>query len=330
MPLVSVILAAYNAEGYLREAVASILTQTFTDFEFIIIDDGSTDRTKSIIESFNDPRIKLISRPNKGLTPSLNEALHLAAGEFIARMDADDLSTPERLAAQVEYLNHHPDVVLLGGAYDLIDAAGRYLTTITPPDDDATLQEHALSGRTPICHPLAMMRRDAVLKVGGYDETFKVAQDLDLWLKLGEVGKLAAVKDVLLQYRQHEESVSEKKQELQVANMRRACEAAYARRGIQQTFRGDSGWRATSGRESKFKYALQYGWWAFNSGQRKTAMVYGWKAICAVPSKLEGWKLLACAMVKRLSPSPPGGRLSPSPARERAGVREDSYGERAD
>lgn len=304
MPTVSVILAAYNAEKYLREAAASILNQSFTDFEFIIIDDGSTDQTKSIIESMNDPRIKLISRPNKGLTPSLNEAVHLAQGEYIARMDADDLSTPKRFEVQVEFLRSHPEVVLLGGAYDLIDDKTRYLTTITPPGDDATLQEHALSGRTPICHPLAMMHRDAVLKVGGYDETFKVAQDLDLWLKLGEVGKLAAVKDVLLQYRQHEESVSEKKQELQVANMRRACESAYARRGIARTFKGDSGWRATSGKESKFKYALQYGWWAFNSRQRSTAMAYGWKAVRAMPGKAEGWKLLACAMIK--SPSPAG------------------------
>jgi glycosyltransferase involved in cell wall biosynthesis len=298
MPLVSVILAAYNAEHYLREAIASILNQTFTDFEFIIIDDGSTDRTKAIIESINDPRIKLISRANKGLTPSLNEALQLAQGEFIARMDADDLSTPRRFELQLSYLREHPEVVLLGGAYDLIDDAGRYLTTITPPGDDATLQEHALSGRTPICHPLAMMRRDAMLKVGGYDETFKVAQDLDLWLKLGEVGKLAAVKEVLLQYRQHEESVSEKKQELQVANMKRACESAYARRGINRKFQGDAGWRATSGKESKFKYALQYGWWAFNAGRRSTAMVYGWRAVRAIPVRVEGWKLLMCAMIK--------------------------------
>jgi len=306
MPAVSVILAAYNAERYLRSAVDSILAQTFSDFEFIVIDDGSADRTKQIIESFNDPRIRLISRPNKGLTPSLNEALHLAQGEFIARMDADDLSTSRRFEIQVDFLRSHPDVVLLGGAYDLIDGAGRYLTTITPPTDDATLQEHALSGRTPICHPLAMMRRNAMLQAGGYDDSFTVAQDLDLWLKLGEVGTLAAVKDVLLQYRQHEESVSEKKQELQVANMRRACESAYVRRGIERVFKGDSGWRSTSGSESKHKYALQYGWWAFNAAQRKTAIVYGWKAICAKPSAIEGYRLLVCAMLKCLTPSPSG------------------------
>jgi hypothetical protein len=96
------------------------------------------------------------------------------------------------------------------------------------------------------------------------------------------------------------------KQELQVANMRRACESAYARRGIARQFKGDSGWRATSGRESKHKYALQYGWWAFNAAQRKTALVYGWKAVCAKPLNTEGYRLIMCAMLKRLSPSPSG------------------------
>jgi hypothetical protein len=195
----------------------------------------------------------------------------------------------------------------------LIDAAGRMLTTIIPPADDATLQEHALSGRTPICHPLAMMRRESIEKVGGYDEEFTVAQDLDLWLKLGEVGKLACVPDVLLRYRQHEESVSEKKQALQVRNMKLACERAYVRRGIQRQFLGEAGWRPASGRKSRHQYALRYGWWAFNSAQRKTAMVYGLKAIGAIPWNPEGWRLLACAMVKRLSPS------SPSPSGRGAG-----------
>jgi glycosyltransferase involved in cell wall biosynthesis len=300
MPTVSVIMAVYESEEFLDAAVRSILEQTFTDFEFIIIDDGSTDGSRAKLEQFakQDDRVRLISRPNKGLTASLNEALALSSGELIARMDADDIALPDRLRVQVEYMRSHPEVSLLGGAYELIDDAGRMLTTIVPPPDDATLQEHALSGRTPICHPLAMFRRDAVAKVGGYDEEFTVAQDLDLWLKLGEVGKLAAVPEVLLKYRQHQDSVSEKKQELQVGNMKLACERAYARRGIQREFKGDAGWRPTSGRRSRHEYALRYGWWAFNSAQRKTAMLYGWKAIGAMPWSFAGWKLLACALVK--------------------------------
>ena len=256
-PTVSIIMAVHNAEDFLDAAVSSILHQSFGDFEFIIIDDGSTDRSTQLLQDFarRDNRVRLISRPNKGLTPSLNEGLQLARGDLIARMDADDVATPDRLKIQVEFLHAHPEVSLLGGAYELIDGAGRMLTTITPPTDDATLQEHALAGRTPICHPLAMMRADAVRQAGGYDEEFTVAQDLDLWLKLGEVGKMACVRDVLLRYRQHEDSISEKKQALQVHNMKLACERAYARRGIQRDFLGEEGWRPSSARKSKHEYA---------------------------------------------------------------------------
>src|SRR5206468_9751769 len=228
MPTVSVIMSVYNAQRYLAAAIDSILAQTFTDFEFIIIDDGSTDRSPRILADFaaKDSRIRVETRANKGLTRSLNEAIGLSRGEFIARMDADDIAMPDHLQTQVNFLRAHSDVVLLGGGYELIDGAGRLLTKIIPPGDDATLQEYALSGRTPICHPLAMMRHDAVNRVAGYDESLAVAQDLDLWLKLGEIGNLACVPDILLRYRQHPQSVSEKKQSLQVQNMRLACERA--------------------------------------------------------------------------------------------------------
>jgi len=300
MPPISVIMSVHNSAAYLDAAVRSILAQTFADFEFIIVDDGSTDDSAKILAEFaeRDPRIRVETRANKGLTKSLNEAIALSTGEFIARMDADDIATPRRFQIQVDFLRAHPEVVLLGGGYELIDGAGRLLTKIVPPSDDATLQEHALSGRTPICHPLAMMRREAVVKVGGYDESMLVAQDLDLWLKLGEVGKLACVPDILLQYRQHPKSVSEKKQELQVQNMRLSCERACARRGITREFKGDAGWRPTSDRASRHRFALQYGWWAFNAGQRKTAMIYGSKAIAARPFNLDSWRLLVCSAIK--------------------------------
>src|SRR5256885_7165052 len=222
MPTISVIMSVYNAEKYLCKAIDSIVAQTFADFEFIVIDDGSTDSSPQILKRFaeKDSRLRVETRANKGLTRSLNEAIALSRGEFLARMDADDIALPNRLQIQVDFLQAHSDVVLLGGGYELIDGAGRLLTKIIPPADDATLQEHALSGRTPICHPLAMMRRDAVAKVGGYDETLAAAQDLDLWLKLGEVGKLACGPDILLRYRQHAHSVSEQTQSLQVQNMR--------------------------------------------------------------------------------------------------------------
>src|SRR5438067_12011849 len=118
-PAISVIMSVYNAEAFLEAAVQSVLMQSFSDFEFIIIDDGSTDRSNQILQDYarKDNRVRLISRPNKGLTASLNEGLKLARGEFIARMDADDVAAPDRFKIQVEYLRDHPEVSVRGSAY---------------------------------------------------------------------------------------------------------------------------------------------------------------------------------------------------------------------
>ena len=303
LPAISVIMPVYNGETYLAEAVESVLAQTFGDFEFIIIDDGSTDRTQAICEQLakKDSRLRVISRPNTGLTPALNECIRLARAPLLARMDADDLCMPERFSKQVKFLAEHPEVVAVGTDHTLIDEAGRLLTTLRQPSDDATIQKLALEGRIAICHPAVMMRKDAVEKVGGYDESFTVAQDIDLWLRLGEVGKLANLPDVLLGYRQHEKSVSEKKRVLQMNNMRRACESAWKRRGITNgTFALAEPWRGGTDRASRLKFALRYGWWAFNSAQRNTAIHYGWRAVAAMPWSSEAWKLLVCATIKPL------------------------------
>jgi len=144
------------------------------------------------------------------------------------------------------------------------------------------------------------MRKSAVLKAGRYDPQFQVAQDLDLWLKLGEIGELACVPELLVKYRQHAQSLSETKQELQLAEMRLACERAYLRRGIRRQFLGEQNWRPTSDRNSRHRFALRYGWWAFNSAQRRTALVYGMKAIRALPFNGASWRLLLCAAMKPL------------------------------
>jgi glycosyltransferase involved in cell wall biosynthesis len=291
MPSVSIIMSVYNGKQLLASTMRSMLNQTFGDFEFVIIDDGSTDGVTDLLRDYaaKDPRIKLVVRENKGLTRTLNEGLHLATAPLIARMDADDIAMPDRLEKQVAFMDAHPEVVLLGGAHDYIDALGRKLITMKPPTDNAALQQQCLDGTTPICHPLAMYRRDAALKVGGYDESYLVAQDLDLWLRLGEVGELACLADVILQYRLHEKSISEKKQALQVANMKRACEAAWQRRGISGTFKG---WRAEGDSRSVLRQTLKFGWWAWKSGENKTARSYGVHAIKSQPLHPGGYKLL--------------------------------------
>jgi glycosyltransferase involved in cell wall biosynthesis len=301
-PTISVVMPVYNARRYVAQAVESILAQTVTDFEFVIIDDGSTDGSTAILRRYaeRDGRIRLVSRPNTGLVRALNEGLSLVRGPFVARMDADDISLPDRFALQLAAFRANDRLVALGGSFVCMDAAGRHLTRFEQPTDDATIQSHLLRGHCALGHPTAMMRREAALAVGGYDEAFATAEDLDLWLRLGERGELGNVPEVVLKYRLHAESVSEASGERQRQAFRRACEAAWKRRGVEGVFDPAQGdwWRPGPGRSSQHRYALQYGWWAFNCGERRTALHYGLRAVAQLPFASEGWRLLACAALK--------------------------------
>lgn len=302
-PLVSVHLAVYNAAPYLAATLESILTQTLTDFECLIVDDGSTDGSRTIIRSYidRDPRLRLWCNPNQGVSKSRNQLLAASRGELIAVMDADDIALPQRFALQVAFLQGHPDHVCVGGAHDLIDHKGRFLTRLRLPETDAEIQSLALAGHGSICHPCAMVRRSALVAVGGYDENLRSAHDLDLWLKLGEIGQLANLPDTLLQYRLLTNSVSGRNPSDQRAEARLACEAAWRRRGMEGQFEATQPWRPTGDRASQHQFMLQYGWWAFNSGHGKTAALYGGKAILAQPWRRSGWALVGCALFK----SPP-------------------------
>jgi len=231
-PKVSVVMSVYNSERYLLEAVESILRQTFTDFEFIIVDDGSTDGTWEILTSYatEDPRIVLIrNEKNIGLTQSLNKGLVLARGEYIARQDADDVSEPERLEKQVAYLEAYPLVGLVGTAYEIISGDGQLLTTVYPPTDNGALQERLLEGNC-FCHGAVVFRRICLAHVGGYREAFRTAQDHDLWLRISEHFDLASLPDRLYRYRFHSTAVSVQQLELQVANDGLARDLARERR----------------------------------------------------------------------------------------------------
>ncbi|MCS6814231.1 MAG: glycosyltransferase [Cyanobacteria bacterium] len=299
-PTISVIMPVYNADRYVAQAVESILTQTFADFEFLIVDDGSTDRSLKILRHYaaQDDRIHLTSRPNTGYVIALNEMLRLAKGEFIARMDADDVALPDRFQRQVAFLRQHPEVVCVGGSHDIIDAQGRLLTTLKLPESNEEIQRLALAGHGSICHPCAMIRRSTIIAIGGYNEAMMPAEDLDLWLRLGELGQLANLPEPVLRYRLHMKSVSEQNTMHQRQRAREACEQAWQRRGIVGNFEASDRWRPGTDRASRLFFTLRYGWWAFNSRQRSTAILYGLRAITINPFNLEGWKLLICAIVK--------------------------------
>jgi glycosyltransferase involved in cell wall biosynthesis len=228
----------FNAEAFLDDAVASIRAQTFSDFRLILLDDGSTDGSADILRRHAraDARLTLISRPNRGLVASLNEMIDLARpSPLLARMDADDIALPDRFRIQSEFLDAHPEAVCIGGAVELITRSGATLVCPPPYLGNETIQAEALSGRTPICHPAVMMRAEALARVGGYRSDAYPAEDLDLFLRLGEIGQLDNVPEVVLRYRVHDDSVSVRQSERQRHKMIEACRAAARRRELCDT-----------------------------------------------------------------------------------------------
>jgi glycosyltransferase involved in cell wall biosynthesis len=297
IPTISVLMPVYNSAQYLRQAVESILAQTFTDFEFLIIDDGSTDASLKILQTYaaQDQRIHLTTRENRGLARSLNQMLTYAKGEFIARMDGDDIAMPERFARQVEFLRREADVVCVGSAMDWIDEQSRFLGHCPVPESDQEIQRWLLGGISLLHHPCAMARRASVLEVGGYNETMMASSDLDLWLRLGEIGRLANLTDMLLQYRLHQQSITHANQVRQGSDALAACQRAWQRRGIEGEFI-----RKPADHLNQHDFWLKCGWHGFLDGQREVARRCGMRAIAIQPLALEGWKLLACALVKPL------------------------------
>jgi glycosyltransferase involved in cell wall biosynthesis len=296
-PVVSVVLPVYNAEQYIAAAVQSVLDQTFKDFEFIIIDDGSTDRSTEILQVLarKDPRIKLISRPNTGYVIALNEALAMARGEFIARMDADDICLPTRFEKQVAYLRANPDVVLLGTHVAQMDVAG---LVIGPMPDVAfgheAINEALLRRGWPIVHPAVMMRTDAVRKVGGYVVEYCPNEDHDLFLKLGEVGQLENLPEVLVHYRKHDASQSAQKMEQTITIVSRIIIEACRRRGISVPPEA-----AQPDRKPPAKKVDVQRSWAWNAMKHQniaTARKYALATLWRRPLSLDSWRLTYCAV----------------------------------
>jgi glycosyltransferase involved in cell wall biosynthesis len=208
-PVVSVLMPVYNAGRFLAPAIESVLAQTFSDFELVAVDDGSSDGSGNMLAelSARDARIRVLSQRNQGIVATLNRALELARAPLVARMDADDLSRPDRFEKQITYLREHPEVAVLSGAMDLIDAKGTYLrTAVFPTAPDAIRNE--LDRRNCVAHPAVMARTEMLRAVGGYRKTAQHAEDYDLWLRISEGGRIANLPDVLLSYRMHPQAIS--------------------------------------------------------------------------------------------------------------------------
>lgn len=295
-PRVSVALAVHNGELYLAEAVDSILTQSFRDFELLAVDDGSTDATAAILDGFarRDERVRVLRHGEKqGLPKSLNETVGLARGEYVARMDADDVSLPPRFERQVEFLDRHADCLAVGCRVLAIDEDGDPLWREKQAEDHTGIEWVLLRGMAGIPHPGAMFRRAAFLDVGGYREQFAVAQDIDLWLRLGERGRLANVPEILLKYRHHFGAASWRQHRRQMEMADTILREAYTRRGQPVP---DNPTEHIPPPRSVLATRLEWSQKAAWNGYAGAAKKHAWSAVRRAPGSPAAWKAVIRAL----------------------------------
>lgn len=229
-PLVSFVIPAFNAAAHVEQSVRSALGQTYPHIEVLAVDDGSKDRTGEILTRIarEDARLIVISQENRGLTETLNRACSSARGRYIARLDADDVALPQRVAKQVAWFESHPRGVLVGADVTLIDADGNPCARQRFPESDADLRR-ALAEGCCFVHPATMLSVDAFREVGGYRRAFLDAEDYDLWFRLSEVGEMGSVPEPLILYRIHPGQVSGQRAEQQAVSALGARRSADAR-----------------------------------------------------------------------------------------------------
>ena len=230
MTRVTVLIAVHNEERFVRDAIDSILDQSFTAFELVVVDDASTDGTPAILAALADRRVRVLrNNINLGLTASLNRGLDVAQGDFIARLDGDDVARSDRLALQVDFLGHHPDVGIVGSSRRVVDEHGTLLYEAAAIPDDAGIRWRLLLGNA-LAHPTVMIRR-SVLDAHRlrYDESFRTAQDYELWTRLAAVTQTANLVEPLVTYRRRQQGISVSRRDEQLATHDRIAKLAFER-----------------------------------------------------------------------------------------------------
>ena len=295
-PIISVVLPVYNADGYVREAVESVLEQTFRGFELLALDDGSTDGSPRILRELEarDRRMHVISRENRGLVASLNELIRVARGRYLARMDADDICLPERFEKQVAYLETHPECVAVGSRSLFIDEQGMPICEHWNELAHDQIDSAHISGRvgSRICHPSTIMRREPILQLGGYREEYLLAEDLDLFLRLAEIGKLANLSEILIKYRHHARSICYTQAVKQRSIALKAVCAARQRRGLPVLPEAQFTYKP----ETKSELHRKWAWWALSAGNVITARKHAFKALGRGLLNIESLRVVACAL----------------------------------
>jgi len=295
-PAISVVAAAYNAQRYLAEMIDSFLAQTFTDFELIIVDDGSTDSTAEILRSYaqRDARVKPLFIEHTGIVGAANAGIEAARSDLIARADADDISMPQRLEKQLAYMREHPECVALGSRMILIEPYGSPLCVtdhkLTHEEIDAGLLR---GGGWVLPQPVVMLRRDAVIRVGMYRKKYEWSEDLDLFLRLAEVGKVANLPDALVKYRIHPNSTNFTRRELQLALKRELVTEAYARRGL--TMPTDMEFKMRPMEDEAQRYTT-WAWAALKDRNVAGARRHAMRALRHRPLAFSSWRTAYCAL----------------------------------
>lgn len=293
------LLPVWNGEAFLDQALESILRQTLSSFELIVIDDGSTDRSAAIAEEFarRDHRVRVLRRSHEGLSAALNAGIAAVGGEYVARMDADDVSAPDRLQKQVSYLDAYPACLAVGTWIEVVDEAGRHIGLKTFVEKHDQISAALLRGVSPMAHPTAVVRADALRAAGGYDARRYPSEDLDLWFRLGERGELANLGEALLRHRRHKAAVGVREREKMTAMALAICNEARTKRGL----RPRRSMPILAGTNADARYHFECARTALIAGSHLTAFRHAAATIVAEPDRLYGYAtLLACAVPKPL------------------------------
>ncbi|HEY5658366.1 MAG TPA: glycosyltransferase [Myxococcota bacterium] len=304
-PAVSVLMVVHDAETYLADAVQSILDQTLEAFELLIYDDGSTDASARVADAFaaRDARVALHRRAHAGLATWLREGVEAARADVVARMDADDVAHPERLARQLAYLRAHPECVAVGTEVLLVDPERRPIGSGVVRLDHEAIDAELMRGRgSALVHPSVALRRAAVRAVGNYRTDVPWAEDLDLFLRLAERGRLANLPEILLEYRQHPQTVNATRAVEQRRSVNRILAEARERRGLPR--RDDPPLPPVAQAPVLLDHWTRWARAAIGGGHRATARHYAWRVLQAAPLAWSSWRLaLRAALGVRLARS---------------------------
>lgn len=307
-PRVSVLMGVYNTGRFVEEACQSVLRQSLSDLELVVVDDGSSDDGPERLRALavRDPRLRLFTRENRGLIATRNELLERSRAALVAWMDSDDRSPPDRLAKQVARLDAEPELVCLGGAVVEVDPEGDPIRRVEYPRSHDEIMAGARLGGL-MTFGTTMMRRQAALDVGGFREPFRMGEDFDLMLRLAEVGRVANLEDVLLEYRQRENSTSWRLSSRWAVYRDGALALARERSGggCDRLQRGEPlelKFEASPEAETAQRWKTHW-WWARQAlafGYSATAAKHARRAFAIAPWKLASWKLGARVLLTEL------------------------------